>query len=105
MNNRLELMRQYVKEEPNDPFNWYALAMEEQKLDKKRAAEIYEHVLNTFPDYIPAYYHSGLLLFELGNHDKALRVLQTGLKKCDEQKNFKTRNEIRALIEEFSDDN
>lgn len=105
MDNRLALLRQYVKEEPNDPFNWYALAMEEQKNDTEKAAEIYEHVLNTFPDYIPAYYHSGLLHLGLGNHDKALQILKVGLVKCDEQKNIKTRKEIQALIEEFWQDN
>lgn len=98
---RLKLLRQYVEEEPLDPFNWYALAMEEQKYDLQRAEAVYQHLLSTFPDYIPAYYQSALLYIELGNHDKALDILKEGLLQCERQRNFKTKNEIQALIYEL----
>ena len=34
MNNRLEILKQFVTEEPQDPFNHYALATELLKFDK-----------------------------------------------------------------------
>lgn len=101
---RIELLREYVKQEPDDPFNWYALAMEEQKHNAQRAEEIYLHLLNAFPEYVPTYYQGGLFYLESGKLDKALEILRTGLIKCESQKNTKTRNEIQSLIMELEDD-
>ena len=100
---RLELLRKYVDEEPEDPFNWYALAIEEQKHNTLKAEEIYQHLLRSFPDYIPTYYQAGLLYIESGNPRDALKILNTGLLKCVEQKNSKTKNEIQSLMLQIED--
>ena len=45
MNNRLEILRQFVAEEPQDPFNHYALATELLKFNKTESRQIFEYLL------------------------------------------------------------
>lgn len=100
---RLELLRQYTEEEPGDPFNWYALALEEQKHDLARAEEIYRHLLTNFKTYVPTYYHAGLLQWQSGNHDVALKILKEGIIQCEAAGDHKTKREIEAAIFEIGE--
>ena len=36
MTSRIEQLKQFAKEDPNDPFNKYALALEYQKTDARK---------------------------------------------------------------------
>jgi tetratricopeptide (TPR) repeat protein len=101
---RLELLRKYVDEEPSDPFNWYSLALEEQKHNAATAAGIYQHLLKTFPEYIPTYYQAGLLYQQLGNHDLALEILKKGALECEKVQNLKTKREILSVIMEIEEE-
>jgi tetratricopeptide (TPR) repeat protein len=98
---RLEQLRKYVEEEPADPFNWYSLALEEQKHTVAKADEIFQHLLAEFPDYIPTYYQAGLFYQKLGNHDQALKILKKGVSECEKVNNLKTKREILAVIEDM----
>ena len=53
-----------MKEEPNDPFNAYALALEYLKHDAKKSYELFENLLITHPNYLPTYYPFAQLLSE-----------------------------------------
>ena len=100
---RLNLLEQFVKEEPEDPFNWYALALEETKRDSKRATELFEHLLTNHPDYLPAYYHAGNLHLFLGNTEKAKEILQTGVDLAKQKGEQKAMGELITLLDELVD--
>lgn len=97
---RLKLLKQFVEEEPQDPFNWYALALEETKMDSKGATELFEHLLTNHPDYLPAYYQAGILYLSLGNTDKAKEILQTGVDLAKRKGEQKTSQELNTLLSE-----
>lgn len=100
---RLKLLEQFLKEEPEDPFNWYALALEETKRDSKRAVELFEHVLINHPDYLPSYYHAANLYLSLGNLKKAKDILHLGVTLAKEKGEQKAMGELRTLLDELMD--
>ena len=100
---RLVLLKQFVEEEPKDPFNWYALALEEAKRDSMRATEIFEHLMTNHPDYLPAYYHAGSLHLSLGDTDKAKEILKTGFNLAKRMGEQKTAQELYTLLTEVID--
>ena len=42
---RIELLKGYCKEEPENPFNYYALALESRESDKTAAADLFDFVV------------------------------------------------------------
>lgn len=98
---RLRLLKQFVEEEPEDPFNWYALALEETKQNPKRAAELFEYVLEKHSEYLPVYYHAGNLYLSLGNEEKAKEILLLGVNLAKLKGEQKTMGELRTLLDEF----
>lgn len=100
---RLKLLEQFVKEEPEDPFNWYALALEVSKPNPSRASELFEYVLEKYPDYLPSYYHAGNLFLSIGNEKRAKEILQAGVNLARQKGEQKTMGELRTLLDELMD--
>ena len=98
---RLKLLEQYVKEEPENPFNWYALALEETKKNSDKALELFEYVLKNHPGYLPAYYHAGNLYLSVGKIDSAKTVLQKGVDLAKFNGEQKAMRELEALLQEL----
>jgi tetratricopeptide (TPR) repeat protein len=85
-----------------DPFLPYAVAQEYMSGEEwAEAAGIFAQVNIDFPEYLPAYYHYGLALVQLGNVNSAIQVLQAGMQLARQQKDFKTAAEIEALLEDL----
>ena len=100
---RLRILKQFVEEEPEDPFNWYALALEETKQNPKRAAELFEYVLEKHSEYLPAYYQAGDLYLSLGNEERAKEILLLGVNLARLKGEQKSLSEIRTLLDELID--
>ena len=98
---RLKLLEQYVKEEPEDPFNWYALALEESKKNSDKAIELFEYVLKNHPEYLPAYYHAGNLYLAVGDTDRAKTILQKGVDLAKLTGEQKAMRELKALLDDL----
>ncbi len=98
---RLRLLKQFVEEEPEDPFNWYALALEETKQNPKRAAELFEYVLEKHPEYLPTYYHAGNLYLSFGNEEKAKEILLLGVNLARLKGEQKAISELIILLDEL----
>lgn len=97
---RLQQLLTFLAEDPRDPFNIYAVALEFQKTDPAKAMEFFEILLKDHPDYIPAYYHTGKLLQELNQVPRAILVYQEGIRRSGEQHDHKALRELRnALME------
>ncbi|HAI76414.1 MAG TPA: enzyme of heme biosynthesis [Microscillaceae bacterium] len=98
---RLSLLLDYVQEAPQDPFNWYAIALEYQKIDPQQANFYFEHLLTHFGDYLPTYYVYALHLINLGEDLKAESVFEKGIKLSKLQENWKTLRELQSAFEEW----
>lgn len=76
---RIRQLENFLKEDPNDPFNLYALATEYLKQDPAKAMSFYEKLLQEHPEYVPTYYHAAALYAALGQNNKAEATYQKGI--------------------------
>ena len=53
--NRIELLKEYMDQEPNDPFNIYALAIEYLNENIEKSLTYFTILINDFPSYLPTY--------------------------------------------------
>ncbi|QDH80074.1 tetratricopeptide repeat protein [Echinicola soli] len=95
MNNlsRIELLQQFAKDEPDNPFNLYALALEYQNSDLKKAVSYFDELLDKHPAYLPTYFHAAALNAEIEEIEKALSIYKSGIELA------KTKNDQHALKE------
>ena len=107
MNNRLEILRQFAEEEPQDPFNHYALATELLKFNKNESRQIFEYLLKNHADYLATYYHLGALYVELGEQQLAEKIYILGIdlaRKIGNEKTFKElKGAYQILLDEMED--
>ncbi len=100
---RLSLLKQFVEEDPNDPFNWYALGLEESKKDTFKALELFEYVMKNHPGYLPVYYHAANLYLSTGNGGRAKEILNEGITLAKKNGKQKTMQELNTLLNEVLD--
>lgn len=96
---RIELLKKYIEEEPNEPFNHYALANEYLAKDARKALNLFLEVLEKFPDYLPTYYQAAKLLEEFELEEKALNIYTAGIELAKIQGNHKTLNELNSAYQ------
>ena len=98
---RIKMLEQFVAEDPTDPFNRYALALELGKSDKQKTKEMFDQLIYTNPDYLPAYYQAALLYIELSLNVEATKIIEAGIGQAKKQHNQKTASELRGLLDEM----
>ena len=103
MEDRIEILKQFIIEDPNDPFNHYALGLEYLQRDEVKAADIFERLLQQHGDYIPVYYQLAKLYAGMGSIERAVQIFNEGIKAAEAAKDFKTLRELRAGLEELED--
>ena len=96
---RIELLEKYIEEEPNDPFNYYALGNEYLATDPQKALDIFLRLIEKFPDYLPTYYQAAKLMEEFELEEKALEVYSSGMELAKIQGNHKTLNELNSAYQ------
>jgi len=99
--NRVEQLHQFLQEEPNDPFNIYALALEYQKTDIAKAKELFDRVLHEHETYVPVYYHAGNLYLELEMPDRAMLIFEKGIIEAKKQNELKAMRELQSVYNEL----
>lgn len=102
---RLKILFQYLEEEPNEPFNVYAIAMEYMNKDVQKAKFYLEKLLIEHPDYVPTYYHAAAVYVELEDYIKAEQTYLLGIEKAHHQQSTKAFDELkrayRMLLDEM----
>ena len=94
---RLAQLWQFYSEDPKDPFNLYAYALELAKSDKEKAIELLKQLIIETPDYIPTYYQAAILILEM-NQDAQL-IIEQGIAEAKAQNNRKAQNELQSLLD------
>ena len=96
---RINTLRKFIEENPEDPFNYYGLGVEYQKDDPEKAAELFNEILEKFPDYLPTYLTFGQLLENHGDEETALLVYGKGVILAKEQSNEKAAKELQSFYD------
>lgn len=106
-NSLLDNLLAFYREDPEDPFNIYALALEYLKSDLHQAAQLFDRLLIEFPDYLPTYYHAAALQVEMDKIDRAEEVYEAGIALAQKQGNGKAKQELvnayRSFLDELED--
>ncbi|HEY0654670.1 MAG TPA: tetratricopeptide repeat protein [Chryseosolibacter sp.] len=101
MSTRLDTLLQFYKDDPNDPFNIYALAIEYQKTDIKKSLEYFNLLLSDHEHYVPTYYHAAKLLQETGETERAVIVYEKGIAVAKSQNDLKAARELQSAYDEM----
>jgi len=98
--NRIEILKGFLNENPNDSFSRYALALEYTKLGQNDdALREFETVKNNDPQYVATYYQLGQLYQKLGQKHEAEKTLRTGITVAAKAGDEHTRSELEAALE------
>ena len=98
---RIQTLEQWIKEDPNDPFNKYGLAMELIKSQPEKAATLFDELLTQHADYLPTYYIAAKF-FSQSKPSKAIAILETGIELAKKQNNEKARREMQSSLNELN---
>jgi tetratricopeptide (TPR) repeat protein len=100
MNNRLDVLKNMVAQNPNDSFARYGLAMEYANSGElENAMEEYRALLGVNPNYPAAYYHGGQTLEKLGRREDARTLYRQGIEATTRIGDLHTRSEIQAALD------
>ena len=100
---RRQTLEEVVGSNPGNAFARYGLAMECVVAgDDEAARDHFCTLLCTHPDYLPAYYHYGLLLMRLAHSEEARDVLRAGITVARKAGNEHARSELEAALDQLS---
>jgi len=102
MTERIEKLKIFLKESPDDCFLNHALALEYIKQGKDaEARELFEKNANTDPAYVATYYHLGKLLERAGQEKEAVGIYEKGMQVAKTNGDMHTYNELQAAYEDL----
>ena len=97
---RIDLLKGFLEDNPNDSFSRYALALEYAKLQQfDDARREFETVRTNDPDYLANYYQLGQLYLKLGLSHEAEKTFRSGITVALKQRDDHTRSELEAALE------
>ncbi len=102
---RIEQLKSFLEQDPDDTFTRFALALEYLKTDSStEAEEIFTDIVKNDPDYSGVYYHLGKLYQNTGRYEEALRIFTDGLAVCSKKRELHAMNELRQATDELLDE-
>jgi tetratricopeptide (TPR) repeat protein len=96
---RIDMLEIFIAEDPSDPFNYYALALEYLQTNPDKAGELFDKIMFNHPDYLPVYYTAGTFYADRSNDVKALEILNKGVELAKRTSDFKTLSELQSAIQ------
>jgi tetratricopeptide (TPR) repeat protein len=98
--NRIEILKGFLTENPNDSFSRYALALEFAKLGQNDdALREFETVKSNDPDYVATYFQLGQLYLKMGRTHEAEKTFRTGITVAAKAGDEHTRSELEGALE------
>jgi tetratricopeptide (TPR) repeat protein len=98
---RIKQLEKFYEEDPLDPFNSYALALEYLHSDTRRSQWLFETLLEKHMDYLPTYYHAARLYQDLGQSEKAIRTYKDGIALARRLNDAKALRELQSAYNEM----
>lgn len=96
---RIDLLKTYILEEPNDPFNYYGLACEYMHSAPSDAMPLFEKLLADYSDYLPTYYQAAQLLTSFEKDEDAVALYEKGIALAKAQNNAKAIKELSSALQ------
>ncbi|MBP6335761.1 MAG: hypothetical protein KA444_09845 [Bacteroidia bacterium] len=102
---RIEVLKKYLNEDPQDSFIRYALALELFNINELQESEnLFRSLLYDDPEYLAAYYQYGKLLEIIQNFKSASEIYTKGILVAKKHNNQQTLNELKAALESIADE-
>lgn len=98
---RLEKLLDFLKDDPNDCFSLYAVALEYLNSDKEKAQIYFEKVKNEHPQYLPTYYKLAELYSTTDQPEKAKLTFEEGINLSKNLNELKALNELTAAYNNY----
>src|SRR5687768_4183233 len=98
---RIITLEKFYEEDPNDPFNAYALALEYLHQNPARSSILFERLLDVHQEYLPTYYHAAKFFLEKGEREKAIAVFEKGIALARKVNDMKTQRELQSAYDEL----
>lgn len=98
MSDRLGQLKNFLAENPHDPFLKYALASEYLKLGHTdEAIRYFEQLVKDHPSYVGTYYHLGKLYEALNRNDDAISIYKKGMQAATDKRDMHALSELQAV--------
>jgi tetratricopeptide (TPR) repeat protein len=96
---RIQQLKEFLREDPDDAFSAYALALEYLKMnDLPLALATLKELLERQPEYLAGYYQYGKALEALGKPDDAITAYKQGVSVAKMQGNKHTLAELQGAL-------
>ena len=100
---RIERIKEMLKENPKDSFLCHALALEYIKIGNDGdARRLFESIVENEPNYIGTYYHLAKLLERIGETDAAIKVYEKGMEESKKAGDDHSLSELKSAFEELT---
>ena len=97
---RIDMLKSFLEQDPNDSFSRYALSLEYVKLGQTDdAAREFETVRKNDPDYVATYYQLGQLYQRSGRTHEAEKTFRAGIAAAAKAGDAHTREELEAALD------
>src|SRR5436305_9664523 len=101
--NRLEMLTQFLQQNPNDAFARYGLAMEYSNLGQTETAlQQFNKLLELHPDYTNGYFMAAQTLAKADRTEEARTMLNKGIESAQRTGNRHALSEMSAMLDELS---
>ena len=101
---RINVLKEGIRAEPDDPVGYYVLGMEYAKLRRHLdAIDAFEKALRLLPDYAAAYRELGKSFRDAGRRKEAEEAWGKGVVVAQERKDTQTLKEILVLLKRMQD--
>lgn len=98
---RIKQLEKFISEDPGEPFNRYALALELAQDESNKAIVLLLELIKDNPQYIATYYQAALLLLDQNRLEETKIILEQGIKIARAQLEHKTASELKLLLDEL----
>jgi len=96
MKSRIEQLQEFLKEDSNDSFLKYALALEYVKVkENELARDCFLKLIKDDENYVASYYQLGKLYESLNEVEKAMGIYKNGIDVAKNSKDAKTLSELQ----------
>ena len=100
---RINLFKQVIETDPNDPMLHYSLGLEYAKAERhQEAVEAFREAVRCKENYSAAYYDLSKSLAALGQTEDVLATLDKGIKVADGLKDMQPLRDMHALLKEIN---
>ncbi len=101
---RISTLKQFIAEEPENPFNVYALAMEYYEECPSESLNLLRSLLEKKPEYLPTYFKAAHLMWDMELWAEADIIFAKGIQLAEIQNDQKALVELKSAYQNFQFD-